>query len=358
MSRVLGQEKAGEQDDRGDRSGVDVYSSQTPAVRGARRGREGWTGASDGEVLARALGWFSIGLGVTQLLTPRRVTRLIGARGSGPGDALMRGMGVREIGSGMGILSTPRPKEWVGTRIAGDLLDLATLAGVLLAVSERRDRTAMAALAVVGVAALDVLSFEKLSKGRKVPSQEAMIGPGTPVRKSITIGRPVQEVYHFWKDVENLPRFMRHVESVRTTGPRVSVWRTRGPDGVTVEWTATIVEDRENELIAWETTGGSDVYHSGAVRFRRASGGRGTVVTVEMSYAPPGGEIGAALLRAIRKEPGQQIGDDLRRLKQVLETGEVLVSDATAGSGPRPARPAEPTRTLEIEQPGAVESSP
>ena len=70
-----------------------------------------------------------------------------------------------------------------------------------------------------------------------------------------------------------------------------------------------------------------------------------TIVTVEMRYAPPGGKIASGLLKMFRKEPGQQVGDDLRRFKQVLELGEVLFSDASSGTTPRPARP-QPRATV------------
>ena len=93
------------------------------------------------------------------------------------------------------------------------------------------------------------------------------------------------------------------------------------------------------ELIAWRSVEGSTVYHGGTVHFADAPREQGTVVTVEMSYAPPGGKIAAGLLKMFRKEPGQQIGDDLRRLKQMLELGEVLLSDANLGRTPRHAQP-------------------
>jgi uncharacterized membrane protein len=169
---------------------------------------------------------------------------------------------------------------------------------------------------------------------------------GAGGRRVVTVARPPAECYRFWCDFENLPRFMRHLESVEVTGPSRSRWRVRAPHG-SVEWEAEIVEERPNELIVWRSLPGSDVEHSGHVRFRPAPGERGTEVEVEIRYQPPAGGVGRAVAKLTGEAPLQQVGDDLRRFKQVLETGEVTVSDATvSGSGfPQPpARPPEVAR--------------
>src|SRR5690606_6575502 len=105
-----------------------------------------------------------------------------------------------------------------------------------------------------------------------------------------------------------------------------SRWRAHGPPGAAVEWEACTLEEAEGERIAWQSTGDADLYNAGVVHFADAPAGQGTTVTVEMWYAPPGGALATALLKLFRREPRQQIADDLRRLKQVLETGEVLRS--------------------------------
>src|SRR5690606_518666 len=161
---------------------------------------------------------------------------------------------------------------------------------------------------------------------------------GVHVVRSITVERPIEEVYACWRDFSSFPSFMQNIESVELLGGGRSRWRARGPGGPPVPWAAGPVEERENERLGWRSATGSDVWSNGTVRFARAHGG-GTVVTVELEYAPPGGRIGAALLKPFRREPGQLIADDLRRFKQLLETGEVLVSDATAGRTPRHAQP-------------------
>jgi uncharacterized membrane protein len=164
------------------------------------------------------------------------------------------------------------------------------------------------------------------------------------VKQAITIRRPVEEVYAFWRDFQNLPRFMPHLESVQVIGPGRSHWKTQAPGGTCVEWDAETVEDRANELIAWRSLDGADVPNAGLVQFRLAPRNQGTEIEVDIQYDPPGGEIGQTIAKLFGKEPGQQVAADLRRLKQVLETGEILISDATirhAGLAQRPAQPPE-----------------
>jgi len=297
----------------------------------ARRARRAGNNA---EGLANFLGWFSIGLGVAQLASPRGMSRLVGGRGEGDSDALMRGLGVREIASGVGILSKQRPAEWVWARVAGDAMDLALLGRNLKPDNPRRGRAVASAAAVLGVAALDYYVAQQLSR-----EGGAQAGKGIHVQKSITVNLPPEQVYAFWHNFENLPRFMQHLESVQTTGDRRSHWKAKAPAGTTVEWDAEITEDRPNELIAWRSVGEADVENQGVVRFTRAAGGRGTEVHVELRYDPPAGKLGALVAKLFGEEPNGQVAGDLRRFKQVLETGEVVHSDASLHRGPHPAQP-------------------
>jgi uncharacterized membrane protein len=123
---------------------------------------------------------------------------------------------------------------------------------------------------------------------------------------------------------------------------RRSHWKARGPAGKTVEWDAEIIDDRPNERIAWRSLEGADVENSGVVRFVKAPGGRGTEVHVEIRYSPPGGVLGAWLAKLFGEEPGQQVEDDLRALKQIMETGEVVRSEGTLGGRRALQRPAQP----------------
>jgi uncharacterized membrane protein len=165
-------------------------------------------------------------------------------------------------------------------------------------------------------------------------------------KTAVTIKRPVEEVYRFWRDLTNLPRFMIHLESVKPADNERTHWKANAPAGRTVEWDAEVVEDTPNQRIAWRSLEGSQVPNSGSVSFAPAPGEGGTEVRVELSYDPPGGALGKVVAKLFGEEPQQQITDDLRRLKQVLETGEVVLSEGSP-EGTRFARlatqrPAEP----------------
>jgi uncharacterized membrane protein len=174
--------------------------------------------------------------------------------------------------------------------------------------------------AVLGVTALDLRASMK--DGR--PAGEA-----GHIRQTITIGRPIEEVYQFWRNLENLPRFMSNLESVRETGERRSHWKAKAPAGQTVEWDAELIEDRPNERISWRSLPTSQVQNEGQVEFQPAPGKRGTEVRVDLHYEPPAGELGQLFARLFSREPGQQVPTDLRRVKQILEAGEIIRSEAT-----------------------------
>ena len=166
-------------------------------------------------------------------------------------------------------------------------------------------------------------------------------------RRSVTINRDRDEVYRYWRELDRLPTFMTHLDSVEQRDDRHSHWVAHAPAGKHVEWDAEIVEDRAGELIQWRSLDGSEVSNGGAVRFMDAPGDRGTEVHVDLHYDPPGGRLGATIAKVFGEEPAQQLRDDLRRFKQVMETGEVVVSEGSpdgAGEGAlaeRPARPSE-----------------
>ena len=149
---------------------------------------------------------------------------------------------------------------------------------------------------------------------------------GIHVEKAVTINRPVADVFAFWRNLTNLPRFMEHLKSVTPTGGKCSHWVATAPAGMTVEWDAEIINERQNELIAWRSLEGADVDNAGVVRFKEAPGGRGTEVHVTMRYVPPAGRVGAIAARMFGEEPYQQITEDLNRFKQVLETGEIATT--------------------------------
>jgi uncharacterized membrane protein len=146
---------------------------------------------------------------------------------------------------------------------------------------------------------------------------------GVRVDKSVTIGRPRAEVYRFWRSLSNLPRFMKHLESVEQIDGDRSRWTAKAPAGRRVRWEAIIHNESPDEMIAWRSLPGADVDNAGSVWFKDAPGGRGTEVKVELQYNPPAGVLGALVASLWGEEPGQQIQDDLHRLKQLLEAGEI-----------------------------------
>jgi uncharacterized membrane protein len=313
-----------------------VDSGQPRQQNGARRDTR--TQHDTDEQLARALGWFSIGLGLAEIAAPGRLAELIGVEDK-PG--VFRLMGLREIGHGVTILRQPWPASGVWSRVAGDVLDLALLSTQLDAENHEREKTLAAMIAVLGVTALDLYTSRRLSKKSKGRPATGAARGGLRVKEAITVNRPVSEVYNFWHDFQNLPRFMTHLESVRVLGPRRSHWVVVGPARMRVEWDAEIVEDRPNELVSWRSLPGGDVETSGWVHFKPAPGNRGTEIVVEMRYDPPGGVIGATIAKLFGEAPEQIVTRDLRAFKNVMEIGEVVHSEASIHLGPHPARPPE-----------------
>jgi uncharacterized membrane protein len=150
-----------------------------------------------------------------------------------------------------------------------------------------------------------------------------------------------------WRHLDNLPKFMAHLEEVRPDGNGRSHWRAGGPFGRTIEWDAEITEDVPGHRIAWRSVGSADIHNEGSVQFVPAPGGRGTEVHVKLRYELPGGKLGQAVARYFGEDPRQQLDDDLRRFKQVAETGEVVRSEGAPG-GKRARRefPQHPARPL------------
>lgn len=152
-------------------------------------------------------------------------------------------------------------------------------------------------------------------------------GTGLNVEKTVTINRPVNQVYQFWRNFENLPRFMRHLATVQSNGPRQTHWVAHAPAGITFEWDAETVEERENELISWQSLPGADVDNRGSVYFREAPAGRGAEVKVKLEYYPPGGIAGVAFAKLFNKVTAQQIKEDMRHFKQMMEAGEIPTTE-------------------------------
>jgi len=295
--------------------------------------------------LARGLGWASLGRGVVQLSAPDTVRRLAGVDDSPVARVMVPMVGVREFLHTAVLLGSRMPERWLWTRVAGGAIDLAALGCAVSRRRGRRRRQAMtAAAAVTAVTAVDLYAAVR---GSRRPMTH-----GLTLRAAITVGSRREEVYAFWRDLENLACFMIHLRSVQVIDETRSHWVAEGPAGRTVEWDAKIVEDRPGELIAWRSPDDAPVRTSGVVRFTDAPRGQGTEVRVELCHDPPvgpagaAGSVGAAFARLLGEHPGRQVRDDLRRLKQVMETGEVVRSegspDGAQALGRLRQRPAQP----------------
>jgi uncharacterized membrane protein len=234
-------------------------------------------------------------------------------------SSLIRAYGLREIAAGVGILANPQPAGWLWSRVAGDLLDLASLGSAIGSPGNDRGKAAFGIASVAGVTVLDVLCAQQLSS--RDAAKHAM-----RAEASMIVNRSPEDCYGFWRQLENLPRFMTYLESVRTTGGGQSHW-VANVGAARIEWDAEIETDVPNERIAWRSLPGGDLENTGAVEFERAPAGRGTIVRVQMDYGNMLQALGSAAATMVGKHPEQIIRKELRRFKQVLETGEAITTE-------------------------------
>jgi uncharacterized membrane protein len=143
---------------------------------------------------------------------------------------------------------------------------------------------------------------------------------------AVTIDRPRADLYAYWRNFENLPRFSDAIVAVTVLDAQRSKWTVKGPADQTVEWVAIVTEDRPGERIAWRTED-ADVKNAGWVEFRDGPIGRGSEVRAVIAYDPPLGPIGELAAKVTRKDPGTLARIELRRFKQVMETGEIANAD-------------------------------
>ncbi len=182
--------------------------------------------------------------------------------------------------------------------------------------------------------AIGVNTAKRVGRNVSVPYES-----GVRVDKTLTINKPPEEVYRYWRNLENLPKFMMNLESVKEIDNKHSHWVAKGPAGSSVDWKAEIINEKENELIGWRSLPGSQISNAGSVQFKCAPGGRGTILKIELQYAPPGGSVGATISKLFGKDPEKQIDEDLRRMKQLLETGEIATTDGqTSGQRSMPVK--------------------
>ena len=164
-----------------------------------------------------------------------------------------------------------------------------------------------------------------------IPAAAEARGESAIVGRTVTINRPRQEVYAFWRDFPNLADVMENVERIEAIDDKRSHWVVKAPAGRTVEWDSVVTDDQPGRLIGWQSVEGADITSSGRIEFLDAAPGRGTMVRATFAYDPPGGVIGEWIAKIFQREPAVQARRDLRRLKQLLETGEVTSSAGPSG---------------------------
>ncbi|EFE66210.1 cyclase/dehydrase [Streptomyces viridosporus ATCC 14672] len=294
--------------------------------------------------LVRGLGWASALLGVPQVAAPGGFARTLGVDDTSRHRSATTAVGVRELAAATGLLGRPHP-AWLWGRVGGDLMDLTMLTRALRNHNGRGlGRTVVATAAVAAITATDV--YAAVTRTRRSTLME--------LTAATTVTQPPDEVYGLWSDLERLPDFMAHLDEVRVTGPRTSHWRAGAPFGKTVEWDAETTQDVPGQLIAWRSVDGADIDNSGEVRFVPAPGGRGTEIRVTLRYDLPGGALGKTAARYFGEEPHQQLDDDLRRFKQIAETGEIVRSEGAPGGkrarGEFPQHPARPLTEDELKE--------
>jgi len=158
---------------------------------------------------------------------------------------------------------------------------------------------------------------------RTAPSNAAVpYELGVRANASVVVQQSREEMFQFWRKLENLPRVMRHLVSVKTSGGKYSHWVAKGPADREIEWDAEIINEIPNELIGWKSMPGSDVDCAGSVQFSDAPGG-GSEIRVELQYNPPAGLVGAYVARLLGREPEQEMQEDLRRFKRIMEGGDL-----------------------------------
>jgi uncharacterized membrane protein len=299
---------------------------------------------------ARGLGALSLGLGAAQLIAPKAVRRISGVGDSRISRVMVPLGGVRELAHAAGLLAGRRTAQWAWTRVAGDAVDLAALGVAMFrGVGPQRRRVAGVTGAILAITAMDVVTAARATWMGPV----RLKGGPMELTGTVTVRKSPPEVYAFWRRLENLPRFMAHLEAVSLTGERTSRWVATAPFGRNVEWDAEIVTDVPGERISWRSSEDAMVPNMGAVMFTPAPDAESTEVHVVMVYDVPGSDLGQKVAKFFGESPDQQIEDDLRRFKQVMETGEVVRSDG-APSGKRahhefPQRPAQPLPAEERE---------
>lgn len=354
---------------------------------------------------ARALGVYSLGLGLFVLTAPEAVKRALGLKHPSV-DVLRAGYGVREVGAGVALLAQPSNPAWVWARVGGDALDIATLVAADRSDNRRRTTLRTALAGVIALTAADIALALRLGRpkpatrlfGREFPHLSSVhgvaamidervvkaalpaalalarraratdkrvlaaggavlaVGAGAvalaalnarktkggtsdlpeegAIQRAVTVNKPRDEVYREWRDLTQAPRWMEIVESITDIGTDSHRWVVRGPGEKRIQYDTMVTEARDGELLEWRSVQGSTVASYNRLEFRDAPGGRGTEIHATMTYDPPMGPLGKVAALVTQKAPEFQVQRDLRRFKQLMETGEIAT---TEGPGAAPS---------------------
>ena len=288
--------------------------------------------------LARALGWFSVGLGLTELLAARNLDT---ALNTGNRLNVFRLFGLRELINGIGILVQPKPSApWLWARVAGDVLDLGTLGEAMQRKRTDKDNVLAALVAVAGVTVLDVICASQLSRSdSSAPASEAPSDGAPHAERSLTVGAPAAEVRQLWQDGESLAKIMGHFAEVRVTGDNHAHWTAHGPLGKSLEWDTQMTPNPEVDGdggLRWRSLPGAKVPSEMTLRLIPAPGGRGTEMHLSLRFEPPGGALGKGLAKLLGAAPAILAMKALARAKNLVEAGEIptLERNPTTRTGP------------------------
>jgi uncharacterized membrane protein len=290
----------------------DVRSSKRPPPAPLTRTDGTSARPAANQTSARALGWFSIGLGLSELLMPETMARTIGFRRS---PLWLQVMGAREIATGIGILAAQRPGPGhLQLRVVGDAIDLALLASAWQDAGRDRDRLAIATAAVAGVTVLDVLATRQLASQARQPLelQSSLAVQGTP-----------DVIYRRLRSLKTLPEYLSQVDTVELQGEEYFELRSRTALGGASRFKGRIIEDVPDRRIAWELAPDSPLRGRGRIELSQLGGDRGTLLRATITLEPGVPQLAAPLARVLGKAPEKMILRELRRFKQLIETGEV-----------------------------------
>lgn len=276
----------------------------------------------DHKRLAYGLGWFSIGLGITEIVAATPLASFFGIPRQTP---LLRLFGFREVGAGIGILRSTDPGPWMWGRVGGDALDLAALGAAMGKDNPQRGRVAAAIGVIAAITALDAYNAYALSAADGKSQAETADSP--PITQTITIGKSADELYGLLHDAQTLAQVMEPVAKITPVNDQRAHWVAELPLGRSLTWDMELIDDRPGESMRWRSLTDTQVPATGSVAFRAAPGDRGTEVTLRLELEPPGGAVGAAGVKLLRAVPQTMLYKALRRFKSLAETGEIPTTE-------------------------------